>query len=114
MSLRSARKVLANNTNRLFLAYYYEAAFKLAVECNAPETAAQLYGYAARQRRNAKMPLQPSEEKPLKERAATLSRIFNREALRDMLLKGAALDASTIEGLIDTLGSAPEPSQDPA
>jgi tetratricopeptide (TPR) repeat protein len=107
-ALKLARRVLATNANRLYQAYYFEAAFKLAMEFGAHRLAAQLYGYAARQRRNARTPLQPNERDLLQARTTILARTLDEATLRDLVSKGSTRDGATVEGLIDRLESAPK------
>lgn len=113
VALRAARRVLASKANRLYQAYYYEAAFKLAVEFGSYRTAAQLYGYAARQRRMARTPLQPNERELLQSRTALLGRALDEATLRELVFKGSTFDVETVEGLIDTLDAPAPPSQSP-
>jgi predicted ATPase len=106
-ALRAARRSFGESPNRLYLAYYFEAAFKAAVELKAYEQAALIYGYAERHRTVARTPLQPSERETIESRRAILARKLNAPVLDRLTREGASMETATAEGLIARLESAP-------
>ena len=108
--LRSARRAFGEKPNRYYLTYYFEAAFKLAVELHAYESAAAIYGYAERYRRGSRSPLQPSERGTIESRRAVLERALGTPAFDRLRRDGAAMEMAIVEGLIERLGSAPKQS----
>ncbi|HEY1977696.1 MAG TPA: NB-ARC domain-containing protein [Candidatus Baltobacteraceae bacterium] len=89
--------------NRLYVAYFYEAAFKLAVDVGAHETAAQIYGYAQRQRHNSGTPLQPDEAAVLQTRSRRLTQSVDEATLASLVRHGTTLDTTAIKELIESL-----------
>ncbi|HZY98734.1 MAG TPA: hypothetical protein VFE36_04105, partial [Candidatus Baltobacteraceae bacterium] len=89
--------------NRLYVAYFYEAAFKLAVEVGAYEIAARICGYAQRQRYNTRTPLQPDEAAVLQTRIQRLAQNVDEATLAQLVREGTTLDATAIKELIEHL-----------
>jgi tetratricopeptide (TPR) repeat protein len=106
--LRAARRAFGSRPNRLYLAYYFEAAFKLAVELHAYDTAANIYGYTERLRHITRNPLQPNERATIESRLNRLKRALGTQVLDHLMANGALMDAASVEGLIDSLESTPK------
>jgi predicted ATPase/class 3 adenylate cyclase len=108
--LRAARRAFGEKPHRFYLAYYFEAAFKLAMAFAENESAALIHGYAERYRSVSGNPLQPSEQEAVEARCDRLVKTLGTPAYERLRNEGAALDAPTVEGLIEQLGSAPKRS----
>jgi len=106
--LRAARRAFGQRPNRLYMAYYFEAAFKAAVELKEHDRAALIYGYVEHQRSVARTPLQPSERTSIESRRGVLSRTLPAPILDRLLRDGASMETEAAEALVDQLGSADE------
>jgi predicted ATPase/class 3 adenylate cyclase len=108
--LRAARRALGDEPQRFYLAYYFEAAFKLAMALAESETAALIYGFAELYRSVSGSPLHPREQKALESRRDTLVAALGSVSYERLRVEGATMDATAVEGLIEQLGSAPKRS----
>jgi tetratricopeptide (TPR) repeat protein len=106
-ALRSARQALGIKPNRLFLAYYFEAAFKLTFELGDYERAACLHGFAVRFRLIVGSPLQNNERVSIDNRFESLKQTLGTMKLERLAFKGAQMDQATAEGLIAAIGITP-------
>ncbi len=108
--LRAAWRVFSDKPNRFYLAYYFEAAFKLAAEFKALEVAAMLYGYAERYRSISKNALQPSERAAIESRRVTVEEALGTNEFNRLRRRGAAMEMPEAERLVEDLGAAPKKS----
>ncbi|MBV8284616.1 MAG: hypothetical protein JO175_08200, partial [Candidatus Eremiobacteraeota bacterium] len=99
-ALSNARRAFGERPNPVFLASYFEAAFKLAVAMGQHESGARLYGYAARHRSIVRAPLLPIEQNAMETWRRSLSASLGTLALDRLTAEGAAMEATAIEGLI--------------
>jgi predicted ATPase/class 3 adenylate cyclase/predicted TIM-barrel fold metal-dependent hydrolase len=105
--LQAARDAFGDRANPLYLAYYYEAAFKLAVDLKVHEAAALIYGYASHHRIVIRNPLQPNERAMIDSRLARLTRVIGNPLLERLTAEGASMEPKAMEGVIASLGSSP-------
>ncbi|HEY1974971.1 MAG TPA: tetratricopeptide repeat protein [Candidatus Baltobacteraceae bacterium] len=107
-ALKAARETMGERPNRLFLACYFEAAFKVAVALEARESAAKIYGFAVRFRNVVRVPLQPLEHNAMESWNQRLRQTLGALAADRLASDGGILQEQAIEGLISALGSAPK------
>lgn len=105
--LRSARRAFGDKPNRFYLAYYFEAAFKLAAELEAYESAALMYGFGERYRAVSKNALQPSERDAIESRRIAVEKALGKTEFDRLKRNGAAIEMTDVERLIEELGAAP-------
>ncbi|HTA37457.1 MAG TPA: tetratricopeptide repeat protein, partial [Candidatus Acidoferrales bacterium] len=105
--LQAGRRMLGDDPRGPFTAYYAESSFKVALDLNAFETAAQLYGFAQRYRQIIRMPMQPAEQTAMRLRNTTLSEALGASAAEQLISRGRSLSLSTVDALVATLGAGP-------
>jgi predicted ATPase/class 3 adenylate cyclase len=107
IELQSARKSFGEQPQRAYFAYYFDAAFKLAIERRSFERAARIYGFAERYRQVTKAKLLPSERASIDVRRALLSKEMHPPRVERLIREGAEMTMADVEGVIDRLESAP-------
>lgn len=107
-ALKAAREMMGERPNKLFLALYFETAFKIAVALGAAEVAAKVYGFSVRFRNVVRLPLAPSERASMDSWHQRLGQRLGALALDRLTQDGATLEDQAIEGLIAKLGPAPK------
>jgi predicted ATPase/class 3 adenylate cyclase len=110
VELQLARKTFGEQPKRAYFAYYFEAAFKLAMERRSLERAARIYGFAERYRQITKTQLLPSERASIDVRRALLSKEMHPPRVERLIREGAEMNLADVEGVIDRLESAPHRS----